>query len=127
MEAVVIVTVLAFMQFIYFGIQSAKARGKAGLMAPVTTGDPDYERKFRVHQNTMEQLVILVPTMWLFAYYVKPLWAAGFGVVFIVGRFVYRASYLKDPGSRTPGFMMSFLPYAVMLGWLFVRSVMSYF
>ena len=65
--------------------------------------------------------------MWMFGYFVKPLWGAGLGVVFIIGRFIYRAEYLKDPGSRSPGFMITFLPTAVMLIWVLVALVRMLF
>ena len=82
---------------------------------------------FRIQQNTMEQLVAFIPALWIFAYLVNPLWAAGFGLVFIIGRFVYRSSYLKDPASRGIGFTMTFLPTAVMLVWSLIDAVLSYF
>lgn len=82
---------------------------------------------FRIQQNTMEQLVAFIPALWIFAYLVSPLWAAGFGLVFIIGRFVYRSSYLKDPASRGIGFTMTFLPTAVMLVWSLIDAVLSYF
>ena len=85
MEAVAIVTLLAFLQYIWFGFQSGAARGKAGLKAPAMTGDPHYERCFRVHQNTLELLVMLVPTLWIFAHYVNANWGAGIAVVYIIG------------------------------------------
>ncbi len=80
---------------------------------------------FRVHYNTMEQLVMFLPLMWLFAHYVNALWAAGFGLVFLVGRFIYRAEYLKDPASRSPGFTMTFLPSVTMAVWLLVVAVLN--
>ena len=74
MEAVVIITALALMQFVFFGIQVGRTRGKAGIKAPVMTGTPELDRMCRVHVNTMEQLVLFVPTLWLYAHYVNPLW-----------------------------------------------------
>ncbi len=127
MEAVVIITALALMQFFFFGIQASHTRGKAGLKAPVMTGTPELDRMCRVHVNTMEQLVLFIPTLWLYAYYVKPLWGAGFGVIYLIGRFVYRAAYLKDPGGRGPGFTMTFLPSAVMLIWVVIVAIKSFF
>ena len=126
MEAVVIVTVLALVQYIYFGVQVGSARGKCGIKAPAMAGDPLFERTNRVHQNTLEQLIVLIPVMWIFAHYVNPLWAAGFGAVYIVGRFIYSASYKKDPANRSAGFMMSLLPGAVMAVWVLAEAVMSY-
>jgi uncharacterized MAPEG superfamily protein len=78
----------------------------------------------RVHQNTMEQLVVFIPALWIHAQYANPLWGAGLALVFIVGRFIYRAEYLKDPGSRSPGFSMSFIPSAILLIWALVAAVM---
>ena len=82
---------------------------------------------FRVQQNTMEQLVVFLPALWIFGHLAKPTYAAGFGLVFIVGRFIYRAEYLKDPASRSPGFTLSFLPTAVMLVWSLVVAVRALF
>ena len=76
--------------------------------------------------NTLEQLIVLIPVMWIFAHYVNPLWAAGFGVVYIVGRFIYSAAYRKDPSKRSLGFTLSMLPSAVMAVWVLIVAAMSY-
>ena len=123
MEILAIVTILALGQFVYFSIEVGSYRGKYGVKGPAVTGAPEFERMFRVQQNTMEQLVVFVPTLWIFGHLVKPIYAAGFGLVYIVGRFLYRAEYLKDPDSRSPGFALSFLPSAVMLVWSLVVAV----
>lgn len=123
MEISAIVTVLVLLQYTLFGIQVASVRGKHGLQAPAMSGHPEYDRMFRVHYNTMEQLILFLPALWMFGALVKPLWGAGFGAVFLIGRFVYRAEYLKDPASRTLGFTMTFLPSAVMLIWVLVVAV----
>ena len=127
MESVAIVTILAVAQFVFFSIQVGSMRGKHGVKAPATAGHPEFERMFRIQQNTMEQLVAFIPALWIFAYLVNPVWAAGVGLVFIIGRFVYRSSYLKDPASRGIGFTMTFLPTAVMLVWSLIDGVLSYF
>ena len=77
--------------------------------------------------NTLEQLVVFVPALWLYAEYVQPLWGAGMGVVYLVGRFVYRAAYLKDPAGRGLGFGLTFLPTIVMLIWVLIVALKSYF
>jgi len=124
MEATVIVTFLVLAQYVLFGIQVGSMRGKHGVKAPATTGHEEFERMNRVHLNTMEQIVVFLPALWIHALYANPLWGAGLGLLFIVGRFVYRAEYLKDPGSRSPGFSMSFIPSAVLLIWALVAAVM---
>ena len=124
MEATVIVTFLALAQYVLFGVQVGSMRGKYGIKAPATTGHPEFERMNRVHGNTMEQLVVFLPALWIHAMYANPLWGAGIGLVFIVGRFVYRAEYLKDPASRGTGFLLSFIPSAVLLVWALVLAVL---
>jgi len=127
MEAVAIVTILALGQFVLFSIQVGSMRGKHGVKAPAMTGHAEFERMFRVQQNTMEQLVAFVPALWIFAYLVNPLWGAGMGLVFIIGRFIYRSSYIKDPDARGMGFTITFLPTAVMLVWGLIAALMTYF
>jgi uncharacterized MAPEG superfamily protein len=123
MDWVVVITVLASLQFVWFGIQVGSMRAKHEVKAPAMSGAPEFERMFRVHYNTMEQLVVFLPALWLYAYMVNPIWGAGIGVVYLVGRFVYRAAYLKDPSGRSLGFALSSLPAMVMLVWVLVVAV----
>ena len=104
MEAIAIVTALALLQALVFSYLVGKARATYGVSAPAITGNAHFEREFRVHQNTLEQLVLLVPAMWMFGSYVHALTGAALGLVFVVSRFIYRNAYLKDPKSRSPGF-----------------------
>lgn len=127
MEAVIIVTILALAQYVFFAIKVGGAHQKYGVKVPAMFGDDQFDRVHRVHQNTLEQLVVLIPALWLYAHYVNPLWGAGLGVVYIIGRFIYSASYVKDPSNRTLGFMLSFLPSAVMMVWVLVVALMKYF
>jgi glutathione S-transferase len=115
MAYVDIVTVLAVLQFILFGFQVGKARGKYGVKAPATTGNEIFERFFRIQQNTLELLVGFIPGIYLFSRYLNPLWAAALGVIYLVGRQIYAATYVKDPSKRSLGFGLSFLPVAVLL------------
>jgi len=125
MDMVAIVTVLALLQFTWFGIQVGSLRGKHEIKAPAMFGQTEFDRMYRVHYNTMEQLVVLLPALWLYAHLVNPLWGSGLAVVYLIGRFIYRAAYLKDPASRSAGFTLSFLPSAVMLIWVLVVAVMN--
>ena len=125
MEATVIVTFLVLAQFVFFGVQVGALRGKHGVKAPATTGHEEFERMNRVHLNTMEQLVVVLPALWIHAQYANPLWGAALGVLFIIGRFLYRAEYLKDPGSRSPGFTLTIVASSVLLIWALVAAVMQ--
>ncbi len=127
MEAVVIMTVLALIQYIYFGFRVGGSRERCGVPAPASSGNHEFECLHRVHMNTLELLVVLIPSLWLFAHYVNPLWGAGFTAVYLAGRFIYSAAYIKDPKNRSVGFLMSFLPIIVMAVWVLVVALMSYF
>ncbi len=115
MPYVDIVTALALLQFLVFGFKVGGARGRYGIKAPAITGNEVFERHFRVQQNTMELLLVLIPGLYLFSRYFNPLIAAGLGVVYLVGRQVYAAAYVKDPSTRSAGYGMSFLPAAALL------------
>ncbi|MDH4125865.1 MAG: MAPEG family protein [Gammaproteobacteria bacterium] len=122
MEAVAIVTVLAILQFFWFGFEVGKMRVKHQCKAPATTGAPEFERMFRVQQNTMEQLVMFIPALWLYASLVNPLWGAGLGVIYLVGRIIYRSAYLRDPAGRSMGFSITVLPTTIMLIWVLIAA-----
>ena len=110
-----LITTLALIQFIVFAILVARARGTYSIKAPATTGNEMFERYYRVQMNTLELLVAFVPALWMAARYWNPGTMAFVGAIYLVGRVVYLQSYLKDPASRTIGFLLSFLPIAFLL------------
>lgn len=115
MAFVDIVTALALLQFLVFGFRVGQARTRYGIAAPAISGNLSFERYFRVQQNTLEQLIALIPGLYLFSRYFSPYVAAGLGVVYLIGREVYAASYVKDPAKRSLGFGLTFLPIAVLV------------
>jgi glutathione S-transferase len=115
MAYVLIVIVLAILQFFGFGIAVGRARSKYDVAAPAASGHPVFERYFRVHMNTLEQLICFLPAIWLFAQFVDPRWAASLGAVYLAGRMLYFFSYVKDPKSRGIGFMLTSMPTLIML------------
>ncbi len=115
MDSTAIVTVLALIEYLVLGIRVGQARGQYGVEAPATTGHPVFERHFRVHQNTLEQLIIFIPALWLFAYYVSNRLAGLLGLVFIVGRWLYATGYVADPQQRSTGFGLSVASSSLLL------------
>jgi glutathione S-transferase len=123
MAYVDIVTALALLQFIVFGYKVGRARGLYAVKAPAITGNELFERHFRVQQNTLELLIIFVPGIYLFSRYFSPLVAAGIGVIYLVGRELYAAGYVKEPSKRSAGYGLSFLPTVVLLVGGFIGAV----
>lgn len=109
-----LVTLIAVFIFGWTGIRVARARARYGIQAPATTGNPDFERVFRVQANTAEQLLQFLPCLWLFAVYYGDLWAAAVGAVWPIGRIVYVVTYSKAAEKRGPGFGLTLLPTAVL-------------
>jgi glutathione S-transferase len=126
MEPVAIVTVLMLVQFFVFAILVSRARVKNNILAPAISGNETFERYFRIHQNTMEQLVVVLPALWLFGWYVEPLSAAAMGLVFIAGRWMYCSAYVKDPAKRAIGFVIGNLAQTVLLLGALIGPVLSW-
>ncbi len=126
MEPIAIVAVLALFQAFAFSFLVGKQRAKHGIKAPAITGEAEFERAFRVHQNTVEQLVIFIPALWLFGHYVHALIGAGLGLVFVIARVIYYNSYMNDPSSRGRGFGPGALVMVIlMLGGL-IGAILSW-
>ncbi|CCD92481.1 MAPEG family protein (Membrane-associated protein in eicosanoid and glutathione metabolism) [Bradyrhizobium sp. ORS 375] len=110
-----IVTVLALMLYFYMSLVVGRARAQYGVKAPAISGNPDFERVFRVQMNTLEWLPIFLPALWLFAIYVSDGIAALIGLVWIAGRAMYMVSYAKAAEKRGPGFGVQALAALVLL------------
>jgi uncharacterized membrane protein YecN with MAPEG domain len=115
MELPALITLIALLEFMFFAFRVGMGRAKFNVPAPAVSGNEEWERYFRVQQNTLEQLMVFIPALWIFAYFVSPMVAALIGVLFVVGRPIYYMSYVKDPGSRTVGFMLGFVSSVLLL------------
>jgi glutathione S-transferase len=116
MPLIHIVVGLALAQFLFFCFAVGRARETYKVPAPATTGNEMFERYFRVQMNTLELLVIFVPSIVLFGQYLGAYVATALGAIYLVGRLVYFTSYVKDPKSRGMGYGLSALPVMVLLG-----------
>lgn len=115
MNYVYLLILLSLVQFIFFTFRTGATRGKFNVQAPKTTGDENWERIYRVQQNTMEQLVLFVPGMLAFAHFVSPTWALVPGVLYLVGRQLYSYLYITNPKKRAPGVFLSFVSNMVLV------------
>ncbi|WP_107688169.1 MAPEG family protein [Neisseria wadsworthii] len=115
MNFIHIVAILALIQYFFFGFMVGRARSKYGIHAPAVSGNEHFERALRIQQNTLEQLVVFLPALFIAAVY----WSEGiialFGVVYLVGRFIYWRAYTADPQTRAIGFLLTVIPSFVLM------------
>jgi glutathione S-transferase len=112
-----ILSSLALLVYYFTLFKAGMARGKYNIPAPSHEGPEEYVRRVRVHQNTMEHLVLFLPGLWLFSYAVDPIWAAGIGILWPVGRLWYAFAYYEAAEKRGPGLYLSMPPiYIFVIG-----------
>ena len=126
-EALVdVVIALALLEYFVFGTLVGQARGKYNVPAPATSGHPVFDRTFRVHQNTLEQLIIFVPSMMMFSSFVSAPIAAILGLAFVIGRALYFRGYVADAAKRGTGFLIGALAQiALLLGSLIGAGMLA--
>ena len=115
MHYIHILAILAVLQFLYFGLLVGKARARYGVSAPAITGHEQFEREFRVQMNTLEQLVAFLPAIYIANEYWPARYIAVAGLVYLVGRFIYRNAYVADPKGRSLGFALTLGPTLILL------------
>ncbi len=125
MAVVTIIVMLALLQFVYFGVAVGRARGRHGVVAPAVTGDEQFERFYRAHQNTLEQLLVFIPAIFAAGYFAHAYFAAAVGVVFLAGRAWYFKAYIADPESRGPGMIMTMIASLLLVAAALVGAVRS--
>ena len=98
-------TLLAVLVTLGTAILVARTRRRVGIQPPVMTGSPDLECALRVQGNTIEQIVMFLPALWLATIYFQG-WAPGIiGFVWSLGRIAFAIGYKPaNPGRRGPGF-----------------------
>ena len=104
-----LVTALTLIVYQVLTVNVGRARMKYKIMPPAMSGDENFERVVRVQQNTLEQLVFFLPALWLFSFYVNPLWGAGLGSVWLIGRIIFAWGYYQAAEKRVAGFAISTL------------------
>jgi len=104
-----LVTLASVALYFAFALRVARARGRFGVALPAISGNADFERIFRIHQNTHEWLPIFLASLWICALSLSDVWAAFLGVVWLVGRLIYGVGYSRAVEKRLPGFLIQSL------------------
>ncbi|MEA5535472.1 MAPEG family protein [Crocosphaera sp. XPORK-15E] len=110
-----LVTVSALAVYLIITLNVGRTRAKYNVKPPAMTGDPNFERALRVQQNTLEQMVLFLPLLWIFCYYINPVWGSGIGAFWIIGRILYAWGYYQAAEKRILGFAIGSLSSVVLL------------
>jgi len=112
-----LITVLTLLVYFVLTANVGRARMKYKVQPPQMSGDPNFERVLRVQQNMLEQLVLFLPTFWLFCLFLNPLWGSILGGIWLIGRILYAWGYYQAAEKRFLGFGIATLAtLALILG-----------
>lgn len=120
-----LITVSALILYFVVTINVGRARFKYKVSPPQVTGNPDFERVLRVQQNTLEQMILFLPSLWLFSQFISPIWGAAIGAVWIIGRILFAWGYYQAAEKRAAGFGISTLATLALLGGSLTGIIMS--
>jgi len=109
------ITVLALFEYSILGLMVGRARSRYGVEAPATTGNPDFERYFRVHENTLESLIVFIPAVWIFSLTVNYHFGVALGALFLIARIIYASGYINAAARRGPGALATFAINGILM------------
>ncbi len=115
MKLTACITIASLLMYIWTFINVGKARGHYKINAPSCEGPVEFLSVLRVQANTVEQMVIFLPLLWICSTYMGDQVGAGIGAVWVIGRVIYALGYYKSPGKRTAGFVISSMAALTLL------------
>jgi glutathione S-transferase len=115
MHFLTLTTLLTLIQYLFFGALVAKARQSEQVSAPAVQGSLLFNTLHRVHQNTLERLIVFLPLLWMAAQFWSAPVIAAWGSLFLVARFQYWKGYVKGPADRKTGNILTMVVIAVLL------------
>lgn len=110
-----IVTVITLFIYLWMAVQVGKSRSKHDVPAPQNTGPDEFLRVLRVHENTVEGLLLFLPALWMFALTFGDLWAGLIGIFYPLGRVIYAKGYYQAADKRSRGFMIGLISTSILL------------
>ena len=122
---VAIVVALSLFVYIWVTIKVGGARAKYKVAAPAVDGPVEFQRVFRVHMNTLEQIVVFFPALFMFAAAWGDPMAAAIGIFWPFGRILYAQAYYTAAEKRGLGFGLTFIPTLILLIGGLIGAVMQ--
>lgn len=123
-----VITLLICMQMVVTGINVGRARVRYGIKAPALTGHEMFERAYRIQMNTLENVSLLLPALWVNAGFISDRGAAALGALWLISRVWYAIAYQNDPAKRGSAFGLSMFAFAMTWcagAWGIARVLMS--
>jgi glutathione S-transferase len=122
-----LVTLLSLLEYSILGVMVGRARQTYGVEAPATTGNPDFQRYFRVHENTLEALIVFLPAVWIFSLSVNYHLGVLLGLLFVIARIIYAAGYLSAASKRSTGAFATAIINSILvvvpLIWIVIKAL----
>jgi glutathione S-transferase len=109
------ITLAALLMYCWIFINVGRARATYAVQAPSCDGPPAFQSVLRVQANTVEQMALFLPLLWICAYSWSDRWAAAGGALWVAGRIIYALGYYQAPKKRSAGFMIASLATLYLL------------
>ena len=119
-------TVLDMILYFLIFCNVGRARGKYKIQAPSMDGPEEFQRAYRVQMNTVEQLVLHLPLLWVAAFAMDDVFAAMLGLIWVFGRALYAVRYCQKPQRRAKGFIIAMLANVGLLLGALAGTVASF-
>lgn len=104
-----LVTLFALAVYFWTTWNVGKARHKYAVHAPHTDGPLEFRRVLRTQANTLEQLALFLPLLWMAALSSRDEIAAAIGMIWPIARIAYALGYYKENQERGLGFLIGML------------------
>jgi len=120
-----LVTLLALGVYFATILNIRRVRIKYKIMPPLVEGPEEFQRAFHTQMNTIEQLVIFFPALWLAALGIGDLFAAIIGAVWPVARVIYMQGYMAADKRRFQGFIAALVVSVTLYGAAIIGMIAS--
>jgi glutathione S-transferase len=102
-----LVTLIDMALYFLITVNVIRGRIKHKVEPPHLEGPAAFQRIVRVQMNTLEQLALHLPLLWISAFAMDDVFAAAFGIIWTFGRVIYARGYYAKANRRMKGFYIT--------------------
>ena len=118
-----VVTLLTLLLFFVLSLNVGRARMKYGVPAPRIDGPEEFQRIYRFQSNTVEQLWLFMPLLWLTSITAGDATAAAIGAFWPIARILYANGYYASSEHKSRAFGFGF--GMIVIASLFVLTLVG--